>query len=138
MAWEESRAVIDLEMPAWLELTECAGADPDIFFTPSAKESSETKSYRESAAKAFCGRCLVRDECLEASMNEETQDHAAMTPFGDLELRHGIRGGKTPVERWRLAFPDMTDALEEHRQAIRAQDRRRDLARRAQKLQNRS
>ena len=63
----------------------CADADPEMFFP-------ETYTYLDkakiSAAKATCGDCWIKNECLEYAMK-------------DPELE-GIWGGTTPLERKRL------------------------------------
>jgi len=41
---------------SWEKLGYCSSSDPDIFFPGRRSNKS---------AKALCGKCLVRDECLE-------------------------------------------------------------------------
>lgn len=54
--------------------------DPDIFFDAHNNKRAQAK------AKAICGRCTVRIQCLREN----------------LEVPEGIFGGFTPLERWRL------------------------------------
>ncbi len=42
---------------AWQDLANCRGADPDLFFP---ERGASTR-----AAKAICGECQVRADCLE-------------------------------------------------------------------------
>lgn len=43
--------------PGWRESAGCIGADPDLFFPVTPAD--------ETAAKAICGWCPVRPDCLE-------------------------------------------------------------------------
>ncbi len=67
-------------LPDWIEGAACAGVDPDIFF------SHDDLDRR--AALELCGRCPVRQPCLELALRTgET---------------HGIWGGADEQERKRL------------------------------------
>jgi WhiB family redox-sensing transcriptional regulator len=66
--------------PAFMDLGSCRGMDPDVFF-PDRGESL-------APAKAVCGECIVRDECLEYAL-----DHGE---------RFGVWGGTSERERRRL------------------------------------
>lgn len=48
----------------WQDRGRCRDLDPDLFFPPLEGESSEQRQARESAAKAVCGTCPVRSDCL--------------------------------------------------------------------------
>jgi WhiB family redox-sensing transcriptional regulator len=65
---------------SWMDLANCLGCDPDLFF-PELGEPS-------AAAKAVCGGCVVRTECL---------DFALVTG-----QKHGIWGGTSERERRRM------------------------------------
>lgn len=67
---------------------ECRGVDINVFFDLSAT------GHREMALE-LCRACRVQDDCLAASMREETGSQ-----------RFGIRGGLTPEERKRLGKKD--------------------------------
>ena len=69
----------------WRSLGACASADPDLFFPVS---SSGPGQRQEEEAKAFCGRCQVRRQCLAFAL--------ATSPA------HGVWGGTTEDERRRL------------------------------------
>lgn len=69
-----------LASPAFMDLGSCRGLNPSIFF-PDRGESLKP-------AKAVCGDCIVRDECLEYALNH-----------GE---RFGIWGGASERERRRL------------------------------------
>jgi len=64
---------------AWRRLAACVGADSDMFFPISEEEAGP--------AKAVCGTCPVRDECLEWALAAREE---------------GIWGGLTERERLRL------------------------------------
>jgi WhiB family redox-sensing transcriptional regulator len=68
------------EMPDWWELSNCLGVDPDLFFP---ERGASTR-----AAKAICGECLVRAECLEFAITT-----------GE---KFGIWGGMSERERRRV------------------------------------
>ncbi|MBK3563190.1 MULTISPECIES: WhiB family transcriptional regulator [unclassified Streptomyces] len=77
----------------------CRTLDPDIFF----------RSSEKAAAKAACGRCPVRAECLEAVMASEEGLSATYRDgiFAELEpgeraaLAEGRGEAKRPVKRTR-------------------------------------
>lgn len=64
----------------WEDEANCLTVDPDLFF-PERGASPED-------AKAVCAGCIVRWECLEASLARREQ--------------HGIWGGLTAPERRRI------------------------------------
>jgi len=68
----------------WRAAAACLSADPEVFF-PVAASSFAVKDVAK--ALQVCGRCRVRQECL---------DFAIRT--GEM---HGIWGGTTPEERTR-------------------------------------
>lgn len=69
----------------WRSMAACGTAEPDLFFPVSASACNLSQVAR---AKEICGRCLVRDQCLEFAL--ETRQ------------LHGIWGGTTEEERYRL------------------------------------
>lgn len=71
----------------WQYRAACRDADPDVFYSP-MDERGPVRRRREAAAKAFCARCPVVQECL---------DHA-------LEVRepYGVWGGLSATERGHL------------------------------------
>ncbi|MGH9117242.1 MAG: WhiB family transcriptional regulator [Acidimicrobiales bacterium] len=73
------RSAVGLDL-AWMDLANCLGCDPDLFF-PELGEPS-------AAAKAVCGGCVVRRECLEFALVTGQ--------------KHGIWGGTSERERRRL------------------------------------
>jgi hypothetical protein len=77
----------------WQEGAACAGSDTALFFD----------YQHQAAALALCGACRVRGECLASAMAEET-DPVSGKPFGR-QMRHGVRGGLTGVERFAAALP---------------------------------
>ncbi len=64
----------------WQERANCLGVDPDLFFPERGASTRE--------AKAVCGSCEVKPECLEYAL-----DHAE---------KFGIWGGLSERERRRL------------------------------------
>ena len=81
----------------WRERAVCDpanGHDPNHWFPPSVRQHSKraealaaaaVRLQREAAAKALCAACPVRQECLEYAIQNDVRD--------------GIWGGRTPVER---------------------------------------
>lgn len=74
----------------WMEHALCRQVGSDIFYAeaPDGLRGKFLAAWMKNAnaeAKSVCGRCPVRDECL---------DHALAT-----DERHGIWGGMTPDER---------------------------------------
>jgi WhiB family transcriptional regulator, redox-sensing transcriptional regulator len=72
----------------WVYEGACADADPKeaaLFWAPEEPERASARRVREAAAKAFCSRCPVVEECLR---------HALRAP----EL-YGIWGGMNENER---------------------------------------
>jgi WhiB family redox-sensing transcriptional regulator len=68
----------------WRTAGSCLAADPELFF-PITSAAMAPEQVAE--ALRICGRCQVREQCLEFAMdNSET---------------HGIWGGTTPEERTR-------------------------------------
>ncbi|HVE92200.1 MAG TPA: WhiB family transcriptional regulator [Actinomycetota bacterium] len=73
----------------WRADAVCKGMDPEIFFSPDQFETKQDKDDREAVAKEACGRCPVREPCLDYSYKA-----------GE---RYGIWGGLTEQERRALA-----------------------------------
>lgn len=66
-----------VEQP-WVAEAACRGLDPSFFF-PQVTDGNAASEEARSA----CARCTVRDECLEANLDE----------------KNGVWGGTTPKER---------------------------------------
>ncbi len=74
------QAVVGDEDLSWQAYAACMGVDPDLFFPERGASTRE--------AKAVCGRCAVRTECLEYALaNAE---------------KFGIWGGMSERERRRI------------------------------------
>ena len=56
----------------WRDKAECVKTDPELFFPTG--ESSAQDRQQISDAKAFCVRCLVKDQCLEYAMETRQDD----------------------------------------------------------------
>jgi WhiB family redox-sensing transcriptional regulator len=67
------------ESPRWQFFANCAGMDPELFFPERGMNPVE--------AKAVCGHCEVRADCLEYALAGKEE--------------YGIWGGCTPRERKR-------------------------------------
>ena len=65
-----------------LEEALCAQSDPETWFLE--------KGDKGHAAREICGRCTVRDQCLDLALTLEAEWGVS---------RHGIWGGTTPGER---------------------------------------
>jgi WhiB family redox-sensing transcriptional regulator len=72
-------------LEGWWERAACRGQDAAFFFAPSWFEKRSEKQAREAVAKAICGRCPVREHCLEYAL-------ATRDP-------HGVWGGLNEMER---------------------------------------
>jgi WhiB family redox-sensing transcriptional regulator len=69
----------------WRDAGACNGEDPDLF----APDGTTGRwALRTAQAKAICGRCPVRTQCLEWAL--------------DTRQEYGIYGGLTEDERWNL------------------------------------
>jgi WhiB family redox-sensing transcriptional regulator len=70
--------------PSWADRAACAGSDvnPELFFAP---EGERVHAPRVAAAKAVCGRCPVRAECLSYAVDTKQVD--------------GVWGGLTEKQR---------------------------------------
>lgn len=76
---------ITLQEQTWQLDAACRGNDRTIFYPPSVPERREDRDDREARAKAICGQCAVREECLRYALAQRDQ--------------HGIWGGLTELER---------------------------------------
>ena len=74
------------EIPDWRDSAACTHEDLNLFFPISSLGAAAQQQV--AAAKAVCGRCPVRQQCLEWSL--------------DVGPEFGIFGGCTEVERRRL------------------------------------
>jgi WhiB family transcriptional regulator, redox-sensing transcriptional regulator len=77
----------------WRIAAACQSADPELFFPVSAAGPSVDQVI---AAKAICGLCAVRSECLSFALRTGTA--------------HGIWGGLTEQERTRRRWRTLTSA----------------------------
>jgi WhiB family transcriptional regulator, redox-sensing transcriptional regulator len=74
-----------LSSPVDLDGANCRGADPDLFFGPSAPETRKERMEREAAAKALCRACPALAPCRTYAMAQA-------------EL-YGVWGGMSEQER---------------------------------------
>lgn len=72
----------------WRVAALCRGDDAVHFFAPNHMERKEEKDLREGQARAICGKCKVRDICLDYALS-----------VGET---HGIWGGLNELQRRRL------------------------------------
>jgi WhiB family redox-sensing transcriptional regulator len=73
---------------SWRASAACQGATASAFYPPSTTESREQRQLREGTARDLCGRCAVRDACLEYALF--------------VQEPYGIWGGMNELERRRL------------------------------------
>jgi WhiB family redox-sensing transcriptional regulator len=66
----------------WMRSAACATTDPDMFFP---EKPAKTAREREAAAKAVCGGCPVRVQCLTYALEHGEE--------------HGVWGGTSARER---------------------------------------
>ena len=78
----------------WPDQAKCRDSkyDPELWFSEVPGKSRIATEHREYA-KAICGLCPVRQQCLDLAMAHESGSHWH---------RFGIYGGLTPAERARL------------------------------------
>lgn len=69
----------------WQIRAACRGPQAAMFFPPSSFERKEDKAEREQRAKAICGGCSVRKDCLAYALR--------------IREPHGIWGGLNESER---------------------------------------
>jgi len=69
----------------WQRLAACRGTEAAWFFAPNYFERRSEKDAREAKAKAVCGRCPVRADCLEYALR--------------IREPHGVWGGLNEMER---------------------------------------
>ncbi len=77
--------VFDWDREGWRELAACRQADARLFF-PVGTTGASIDTLQ--AAKAVCGRCPVRDACLQFALETKQED--------------GVWGGTDEDERRRL------------------------------------
>ena len=73
---------------SWRSSASCRGDNAVYFFAPSHFERKPEKDFREGMARSLCRSCVVRQECLDYSI--------------EVEEGHGIWGGLNELERKRL------------------------------------
>lgn len=69
----------------WRASAACKGLDPEFFFSSEEVPNKQERAEREAGAKAVCGKCNVRPDCLSYAI-----------AAGE---RYGIWGGLNPSER---------------------------------------
>jgi WhiB family redox-sensing transcriptional regulator len=77
--------VFETVATGWQASAACRGEDATPFFAPNYFEKRAEKDAREAIAKAFCRRCLVREDCLAFAL--------------EVRETHGIWGGLNEMER---------------------------------------
>ena len=82
---EQPDEMLDELTTQWQHHAACRGGDSSYFFAPNYFEKRAEKNAREAVAKAFCGRCPVREVCLEYAL--------------EVRETHGIWGGLNEMER---------------------------------------
>jgi WhiB family redox-sensing transcriptional regulator len=73
---------------SWRSRAACRGDNAVYFFAPSHFERKPEKDFREGMARSLCRSCVVRQECLDYSI--------------EVEENHGIWGGLNELERKRI------------------------------------
>lgn len=74
----------------WTENAECLDMPAESFVVDEDGRYSNSREVK--IALAICQRCAVIDACLADALESEL-------PYG--KFRYGIRGGKTPIQRYR-------------------------------------
>jgi WhiB family redox-sensing transcriptional regulator len=100
--WEQAKAIAELvaalEEPVGLEDGLCREVDADTFF------ADVGENHKISAARIICGRCDVREACLEYAL-----EHGE---------RYGMWGGMTENQRRKLISARNKAKLIEYGQAL--------------------
>jgi|ERR1700679_4179552 WhiB family redox-sensing transcriptional regulator len=81
-----SQFVGDAVVIDWRQLAACRSADPDLFFPV----SGGAWTGQVEKAKALCGECRVRRQCLQYAISEDEA--------------YGVWGGMTGDERRRVTW----------------------------------
>lgn len=81
-------AAAGVDRASWRAHAACQSATAAAFYPPSSTESREQRQRRESAARALCAGCAVRQTCLDYALHAEEP--------------YGIWGGLNELERRRL------------------------------------
>ncbi|MCW2830044.1 MAG: transcription factor WhiB [Aeromicrobium sp.] len=81
-----------IEAYEWQYEGACMGVDSEVFFSPEAERGAK-RERREEAAKRWCHRCPVLDECREHALR--------------VREPYGVWGGLTEGERAALARPSI-------------------------------
>lgn len=79
-----------LHDPVWRSLAQCREDNAVYFFPPSHFERKAEKDRREGAARALCGVCTVRAECLNYALSVQ-EPHGIWGGMNELERRRYIR-----------------------------------------------
>jgi len=106
---------------AWGFLARCRNTSHERFFRDSRKDEEDERAAF-LLARAMCGQCVVRRECLSYAMKVEAADEARMRKEDGPNVeafptahrfRTGMFGGLTPRERVRAADEGwtLTEAL---------------------------
>lgn len=105
------------DLEPWADDGACRGLPPSIFY-PNIFDAAgneiiddgqgvgDTSQYYEQA-RAICGACPVKEECLDYALRERE--------------RYGMFGGLTPIERLRIERKGRRDRLRERRRQERDQ-----------------
>ncbi|GGZ51481.1 WhiB family transcriptional regulator [Streptomyces rubiginosohelvolus] len=72
-------------------LAACLGTDTEVWF---AEGNSALANADRAEAKAVCARCPIRTDCLVTAIAEERGLSESS--------RYGIRGGKSPKQRYEM------------------------------------
>jgi WhiB family transcriptional regulator, redox-sensing transcriptional regulator len=78
--WPATAEDLSVELPAFYDQAACRDADPDIFFPEKGEWT------RAIEAKAICGSCPVREECLQWAL-ETGQLFGTWGGLGERERR---------------------------------------------------
>lgn len=106
---------------AWGFLARCRNTSHERFFRDARKDEEDERAAF-LLARAMCGQCVVRRECLSYAMKVEAADEARMRKEDGPNVeafptahrfRTGMFGGLTPRERVRAADEGwtLTEAL---------------------------
>jgi WhiB family redox-sensing transcriptional regulator len=98
--------------PPWMDLGECRGVDPTIFFEMGESESARRANLLR--AKSYCTGCQVRAECLQHAIDND-EIYGVWGGLGENERRLFVTGVATrSVSRYHVPRTTNTTAIGEH------------------------
>lgn len=80
----------------WRDSAECKGEDPELFFPYSRGPSGQLQAQ---VAKAVCGRCPVKNECLQWALDSSPMPEGIWGGTDEDERADIVRNRAKPARR---------------------------------------